>query len=230
MTLQSRDERVFEEVKQVITSHGLPLRLIPKDESPLMKFCNVFVGLFNSQFMTEYTTTIAFLGRIYTPTKWYAGAEWRTLAHEGVHLVQAKRDGQLLFSLKYLFPQCLAPLALLAIGAIWWMPMLFALLFLLFLAPLPAPWRVRYEREAYRVSAACDKLIGFDITSKLYVDYMQHHYTGWGYYRPAWSRVEGIEDDMKRAEALADDDLLYSHVTPYSAAVIWAIKTELDKR
>ncbi len=228
MTL-SRDERVFEEVKRVITAHGLPLRLIPKDESPLMKFCNVFVGLFNRSFMTEYTTTIAFLGRVYTPTKWYAGAEWRTLAHEGVHLMQARRDGQLRFSLKYLFPQCLALLALLAFGAFLWFPMIWCLLFLLFLAPLPAPWRVQYEREAYIVSAACDRLIGFDINSNLYLDYMQHHYTGWGYYKPSWGTVGGIQADMYRAVKLAEDDLLDSQVTPYSAAVIYAIKTELRK-
>ena len=224
------DDRVMAEVRRIILAHGLPLRIISKDKSPFMRFLNFFVGLFNHSFMTEYTTTIPFLGRIYAPTKWYAQSDWwRVLAHEGVHLVQARRDGQVRFALKYLFPQCLALLALLAIGAIWWLPMLWCLLFLLMLAPLPAPWRVRYEREAYTVSAACDKLIGFDIVSKLYIDYMQRHYTGWGYYKPAWTRIDGILGDMIRAEDLVDDDLLASNVTPYSSAVIWAIKTELNK-
>jgi len=60
--------------------------------------------------------------------------------------------GRLLFSLAYLFPQCLSLLSLGAIFAIFWTPMLWCLLFLLFLAPFPAPWRKKFELEAYTMS------------------------------------------------------------------------------
>ena len=219
-------ERCLNAVKKTIKDYDLPMKVIVKDESWLMRTANVVVRIFNPRFMQDYATAIPFLGRVYIPSSWYADDYWRVLAHEGVHLQQGKIEGQLAFSLKYMFPQVLSLLALGAIGAIWFFPMLLCLLFLLFLAPLPAPWRVKYEREAYLVTAAIDKIHSkFDITSNLYYDYMVEHHTGWAYYKPSWNAAavkEKIVVDMVKAERLVDGD----HSGSYVADVIQAIKTE----
>ncbi len=227
MDLESRCE---ETVGEVMRAHDLPVWIEYKSDSPLMKVIAFLIRPFNPRFMTDYLTVIPFLGRIYVPDR--DRGLWRSIAHEGVHLAQAKRDGQLLFALKYLFPQSLAPLALLAIAAIWWTPMLFALLFLLALAPLPAPWRVRYEREAYLVTGALDHLRGYDIRSSEYGDYMVNHYTGWGYYKPAWGERKiraRVAVDMIQAENLSNDEGYEGGDPGYARAVVWAIKEEIER-
>lgn len=57
-----------------------------------------------------------------------------------------------LYNFLYMFPQSLAPMALLALGAFWHTNMLWCLLFLLCLAPIPAPFRYWFELRAYRTS------------------------------------------------------------------------------
>lgn len=81
--------------------------------------------------------------------------DYKKLQHEWVHLKDAetlfgklpkktKRLNLILFSLAYLFPQCLAIFSLLAFVNLWW------LLCLLFLLPIPAPFRAMAELRAYR--------------------------------------------------------------------------------
>lgn len=90
--------------------------------------------------------------------------DYRTLQHEGVHLIDAqtfygkvkaypalKWISVATFSFLYLFPQILFLLSLLAIGGnLWW------LLCLLFLLPLPAPGRMMAEIRAYRRTVEID--------------------------------------------------------------------------
>jgi hypothetical protein len=229
--MDTLDDRCEAAVGDVMRAYGLPVWIEKKSDSLLMKVIGFLIRPFNPRFMTDYLTTIPFLGRIYVPER--EGGMWRSIAHEGVHLDQAKRDGQLPFALKYLFPQCLAPLALLAFVAFAWTPMLFALLFILALAPWPAPWRVQYEREAYIVSAACDHLLGHDIRSDEYMEYMMHHYVGWGYYHPSWDpgrlRLR-LAIDMVRAEWLAEEDGSSGPSTDYSRSVIWLIREEMERK
>lgn len=125
-----------------------------KDQSWFMKFLNFFVQIFNKDFMTMYISTIG--NTIYFPSEEYIKEHedeaMLVLAHEIVHVAQGEKYGGFLFSLMYLFPQCLAALSLLAILAVFWTPFLFCLLFLLFLAPIPAPWRTKFEVEGYTMS------------------------------------------------------------------------------
>jgi len=74
------------------------------------------------------------------------------LAHEFVHAHAARAEGNFSFSFKYLFPQVLTPLALLAFLSLVWFPLIGFALFLVCAVPLPAPWRLRYELNAYRMS------------------------------------------------------------------------------
>lgn len=124
-----------------------------KDESAFMKLCGT-LAFFSPGFMTDVTTTLG--NTINFPSrKWvkedYAGA-WQTLCHELVHVVDYRRLGKLgwLFWIGYAMPQGLFVLALLGIPfQSWWF-----LLFLLSLAPLPAPWRKWAEMRGYAMSMA----------------------------------------------------------------------------
>lgn len=123
-----------------------PLKIKFKDESWEMQLLNVLVFWFNTDFLTRYTTVIGHT--IYFPDKEYIfynekGA-MKTLAHEMVHILDSRRMGMGTFALSYLFPQILA-IGVFAFPFIgWW-----ALLFLLFLLPLPAPFRSESEARAY---------------------------------------------------------------------------------
>jgi len=124
-----------------------------KDESRFMKFLGAIM-FFNKGFMTDYVTTIG--DTVYYPSKeWVQKHEsiaMSVLAHEVVHDIQAEKFKRIPFSFLYLFPQALAPLALLSFVGFAWAPVWFFALFLLCLAPIPAPFRTNYEVEAYGMS------------------------------------------------------------------------------
>ncbi len=157
-----------------------------------------FMWIWNRRFMDGFHTTV--FGRIY----WADGVrDWRTLWHECLHRKQAIGVGEPKFSLTYLFPVPLALLALLALFAIpftnWHLLWLGSFAFL---GPWPAPWRVRYEREAYLISAVCDALRGWDLTSEWYLNYQVENHCGWAYWRPSWQRTHMrrvVRDDIQRA-------------------------------
>jgi len=118
-----------------------------KNKSLFMKLLGLLL-FFNKGFMTRYITTIG--STIYFPSEEFVKSKDQSaisvLAHELIHIQQAKAYGTILFSLLYLFPQCLALLAFLAPISLWF------LLFLLCLAPLPAPWRMKFEVGGYTMS------------------------------------------------------------------------------
>jgi hypothetical protein len=226
----TKDALAYSAVNDMMSSHGLGLKIVVKQKSWFMKTCGLFLRPFNPDFMEHYTTTIPFLNTMYVPETW--DLNWRTMAHESIHALQAKQDGQLLFALKYMFPQCLGPLAILSVGAIWWTPMLFALAFLVAFAPWPARWRVRYEREAYRVSGAMDAIQGYDVRQPMYLSYMLRHYTGWGYYKMSWGgdmMPIHVAADMIYADHLATTDYIVGDDVSYEQSLVWAVKGALEK-
>jgi hypothetical protein len=121
----------------------------------LLKIITPVVSLFNPKFTTNYITVL--FGKMWVPAdfdKTTNESGWlRTTIHETLHEKDRAKFGSFLFTLLYLFPQSLSPLALLALGAcggtlgwLWW------LLALLCLAPLPAPFRTWFEIRAYRTN------------------------------------------------------------------------------
>jgi hypothetical protein len=67
-------------------------KVLIKDDSPLMKFLNFFVRLFNKTFMTTYATTIC--NRVYIPRSWLGRDLRRLLVHEvGGHVRQCRACG-----------------------------------------------------------------------------------------------------------------------------------------
>ena len=97
-------------------------------------------------------------------------------------MLQKEKYGAILFSALYLFPQCLASLALLSFLAIWlsswWLMFLCCLLFL---APLPAPWRATFEMEGYTASMLVYYETYGSIPEAL-TDYISKHFYSMDYF------------------------------------------------
>lgn len=142
--MQPLVEKFFNEVTIPIDPKA---KIITKDKTFLMKALTWFFvkTKINPAFSTYYTTIGS---TIHAPLGFEELDEksiLEVIMHETVHLKDSKKWG-LLFSLSYLLPQLLAVFALLAFLSPWF------LLFLLFLAPIPAYFRYYWERKAYRIS------------------------------------------------------------------------------
>lgn len=147
-----------------------------KDESWAMRVLNIFVVWFSPHFMTHFTTILG--NTIYFPNRHFLFAREesvkRILTHEVVHLLDAQRWSKPLFYSAYLFPQILAlGVFTFPISGPW------ALLFLVFLLPIPAPFRLYFESRAY----AMDVLTLPPESRELAVVNIAHTFTGWDYYR-----------------------------------------------
>ena len=129
-----------------IKVHCPDFELRGKDKSLFIRFLGALL-FFNPKFMTSFTTTIG--SKVYFPKSTALEdkpvATCITLLHEIVHILDGKKYGKITFSLLYMFPQILALLTLPALFFFgYW-----GLLFLLFLLPLPAYFRMKFERRAY---------------------------------------------------------------------------------
>lgn len=128
----------------------------PKSSSKLMRAIGWLFAItkISPQFMERYYTTIG--QTVYVPDDLLKDADIknliRVLTHESIHIMDSKRLTDLLFKFLYLFPQSLASLALLSFLAPLSLSFLWCLMFLLCLAPLPAPFRYWFELRAYRTS------------------------------------------------------------------------------
>lgn len=209
-----------------------------KDESSLMKIIS-YILFFNKAFMTGFVTTI---GRtVYWPrTRFEEGSETSaiiTLTHEYQHAKDAKKDTTFLFSLLYLFPLILALpglllvlaspvwVMLMALGIIgwsWWL--LPFLLTLIFLAPIPAPWRKSYELKGYTMGLfTTNELLkesGMDEESrikalKLQAEAQNKQFTGASYY---FMWPFGVKNQLEQAisdiisEKILDSDDIYREI------------------
>ena len=182
-----------------------------KDKSKWMKLLNIFARLFNKDFMSRYTTTT---GRtVYFPTKEKLlsrqGTYAQVLAHELVHLVEREKEGMVQNFLRYAFPQVLAVFALLAIGAIWNSWFLLALLFLLALAPLPAPGRRDIELRGYSMSMAVAFWTTGHITDRDFEFYARQftssaYYFMWPFKKGIMHRLKMKAQDIRTGSILRD--------------------------
>ena len=115
--------------------------------------------------------------------------EWRILLHEGKHAVDSKKLGLLLFSFIYLFPQILGILAaiysLAAVIALFFgapISLLWGLLGLVFLAPIPAVGRAILEARAYKVSLAVELWSGNLKNEESYLNWLETVFIDGSYY------------------------------------------------
>jgi hypothetical protein len=203
-----------------------------KDESTLMKIIGAIM-FFNKAFMTGFVTTIGY--KVYFPTRtavesMRGNGRIGTLAHEYRHAKDASRLTRVLFGALYLFPQLLAIMALLSwlvLGPLmlfgvmswsWWL--LIPLLSLLFFAPLPAPFRKKYELYGYKMSLFAENefLKEAGVSSEDRLNYLKAmaerknaHFTGANYY---FMWPFGVEEDLLEAaekivsgQILKEDDI-----------------------
>lgn len=119
-----------------------------KDQSTFMKILGTIL-FFNPSFMTDYITTIG--NTIYYPTENYVKAHPISGAvvflHELVHINDSGKLSKPLFSFLYLLPQLISFLLLpLFFFVHWWIVLP---LVLIFAAPIPAYFRMNFEKRAY---------------------------------------------------------------------------------
>lgn len=171
--------RLLYKVRQRVP--GFKLR--SKQDSRFVKLLYLasFMFIWNRRFMTGYITTIG--KTVYVPGSvedfGSSTGDLVVLKHEMQHMLDSIEEGVVWWSLKYLFPQVLAPLCFL--GLVWW-PLWFIALAL---GPWPAPWRVRAEVRGYAVTA----YEWARRSGRMYivgVDRYQKYFTSWAYYRMAW--------------------------------------------
>lgn len=148
------------------TSQGIELVLKDKESSSLMRSVGWFFinTKLSPRFMSHFFTIIG--NTIYAPVAVVAQMTdvqlLQILMHETIHAFDRKKLGNLIFSLAYLFPQVLALLAPVGVlaaiifqNANW----LWLLLSLIFLAPIPAPFRTWFELRANRSDVSFVKKI-----------------------------------------------------------------------
>jgi len=199
--------RLYAEIEKVVTELGGSVHYKP--ESRLMKLIGE-VLFFNKTFMTSYTTTIG--RRIYFPRRFTSESEHLrkacTLAHECVHVDDYSRH-RIVFPLSYLFPQVLALLSLLAFGVFFHLAFLWALLFLVFLLPIPSPGRREAELRGYAISMAMSYWVGRR-TRPDYTPYIPI-FTGSGYYY-MWPFERDLQSRFEKLRAATENDTLHTHL------------------
>lgn len=136
----------FQDLVTAAQGYFPKIKVAYKDQSSFMKMLGTLL-FFNKDFMTQYVTTIG--NTIYFPSQNYVSIHPISSAvvfmHEFVHVYDSTRLGQFLFGILYLLPQWLFLLAIPLFFISWKI----ALPFLLFAAPLPAYFRMVFEKRAY---------------------------------------------------------------------------------
>lgn len=140
----------FEDLVTAAKQYFPDLSIKYKNQSSFMKFIG-FLLFFNKGFMTDYTTTIG--STIYFPSaatlKVRPVSGSLVLLHELVHVHDAKKITKFLFGFLYLSPQIWALLCLPLFLFSWKIALI---LMLLFLCPIPAYFRMYFEKRAYLAS------------------------------------------------------------------------------
>lgn len=212
--MKNRDEIMLQRLDQRIATDIPNYERKVKEDSKLMRVLAKLFKPINSKFLHEYVTT--FYPKVFFPKtyKMFPGATWKSLAHEWVHLHNAKKETRILHWFMYLIPQNLAIFALLSLVAIWasnfW---LLNLLWLLCLAPLPAPFRAEEEFEGYTMSMAVEYWRYGSIPPKLVLEFSEA-FTGSGYYYMQPSKAEALARLNQESAKIELGE--YDNVRPYS--------------
>jgi hypothetical protein len=184
--------------EQVTLKHAPDAKILKKSESVLMKMIGLILKPFNPRFMSTYITTIG--KTIYVPDGFLQDEEARCLgilAHETQHIIDYQKN-PVWFSLSYLFPQCLAALSVFGLFGFLNPLMFLFLLALVFLAPLPAPFRYQWELNGYRVSILLGRVLHRYSPSEMdqVRERIKKEMTSGSYYF-AWPFPTKIDKDLK---------------------------------
>ncbi len=183
------------------------VRLYDKQSSALMWFLYVagFMWIWNTGFFKRFHTTIG--NKVYIKRDSVLLQDWtgvyKTMRHEFIHILQ-RRKHWIFYDIAYLFPQVLAVFAIPSLLAILFgLQWLWFLCSLVFLLPLPAYWRMKFEMEAYTQTI----LVSYEVhgfVSESMVSRIARNFTGPAYYF-MWPlkgyvqrRLESIVDGVQR--------------------------------
>jgi len=129
------------------------LQIKYKNQSTFMKLIGKIL-FFNKSFMTNFTTTVG--STVYFPSESFVKvrpiSSELILLHELVHVQDSKKYNKLLFGFLYLLPLSLLPISILLFLFSWKIALF---LLLLSFVPLPAYFRMTFEKRAYLVSLYC---------------------------------------------------------------------------
>lgn len=174
-----------------------------KNESRTMKLIGLIAG---REFMDNTTSTVG--ETIYYPSRSWVERDysraWECLCHELVHVFDYRNTTpRWLYLVKYLFPHWLVIGALLApILWVWW-----PLAFLVFLAPIPSPWRLQYEMRGYGMTMAVWYWYkGSGIPTALKAD-IAKILTSSAYYWMSWSGTHVSNEVGKWSKAILCDEV-----------------------
>lgn len=186
-------EKFLKDVKRKIPK----FKIVDKKRSKFMKFINIFVKLFNPDFLNRFITTIGYTVYWPKPPKDYDDPDdFYVLWHEAIHACQAKRWTRIGFGFLYLFPQSLSVFALLAVLAIWFSGWwLLALTMLISLAPWPAPLRVYWELQAKRADIHVHRVLDHDLEDWI-IEQSSENFCGWNYYKMSWNKKKTLKEIM----------------------------------
>lgn len=197
-----------------------------KTDSTWMRFLGWLSRPFNPEFMTSYSTTVG--STVYFPSRDYVKQDERgaaeVLAHEIIHMADRKTTGMVLHGIAYLFPQILSAFALLSIVGIWEPWWLLNLVWLAFLAPIPAPWRREIEMHGYTMSLCMSYWMGERIDTTERLDFYTRQFTGSAYYW-MWPFGAQVRADLLRVVQDIHTGDVYKD--PTIAAIYSDIKTLL---
>jgi hypothetical protein len=176
------------------------LQIKYKNQDSFMKFLGTLL-FFTPGFMTTYTTTIG--DTTYFPSTTFVQQQQVSsaviLMHELVHMYDEKRLTKVLFGFLYLFPQILAVICLPLIFLVSWK--IFLPLFILFALPLPAYFRMYFEKRAYLASLYVLQALGtrlhFSPTLKTQETFFVSQFGG-SYYYFMWP-FSNIQSDFDQA-------------------------------
>jgi hypothetical protein len=197
------DSSLFEKFwEEVVLVHFPKAKVKFKDTSLFMKILAVLVYPFNREFSTRFITVIG--TTVYFPSKVWLDANkdsaFKIVAHEFVHMVDSK--GSLFYPIKYLFPQILILVSLLASLQFLSHIFLWYLVCIVFIIPFPAYWRTQYELNGYAMTMYIDYWFNSKMDRRYPIDgqaeYLANYFVSSQYYFMSWSRKYVIRELLTR--------------------------------
>lgn len=179
-------------LEETFKKHVSGVTIKTKSQSLLLKLISPVIKVLFNPRIEEYIQTIG--KTIYVPETFMKGQTANVLSvisHECRHAMDYS-NSPVQFVLSYGFPQIFAiPLVLLLLlfGCGWW-----ALLGLLLLLPLPAPWRYLHELRAYRTRQLMLIINNFD-DSPAVDNIVKNLSEKWYYW--TWPFPEKIKKDLR---------------------------------
>lgn len=188
------------------TVKGFRIRF--KNESFWQRLLGFFM-FWNPGYLIDFVS-VFFRTVWWTTRKDYERNPWVTfkvLAHEWVHILDGgEHRGWFPFS--YVSVQVWGVISIFALLSIWFGPwFLLFLVALLFFAPWPSPWRIKWETRGYAIGMAVNywKHGAIKESTK---DWIVEVLTGSVYYFPAWSKRRLCRRLDKAAEAIESGEVL----------------------